>query len=109
MTTKFISRSEEYILLAVLYLEKEAYGVSIRQQLKRMTGETWSFGAVFVMLNRMEKKGYCLSRLADPTPRRGGKSKRIFSLTPEGLDELKRIKNIHSGAWKKAAAVSLLK
>lgn len=109
MTTKFISRSEEYILLAVLYLEKEAYGVSIRRQLKQMTGETWAFGAVFVMLNRMEKKGFCASRLADPTPERGGKSKRIYSLTPEGLEELKRIKSIHSTVWKKAAATALLK
>ena len=109
MATKFISRSEEYVLLAVLYLEMEAYGVAIRRQLKRMTGETWAFGAVFVMLSRMEKKGYCTSRLADPTPERGGKSKRIYSLTPEGLEELKRIKNIHSAAWKKAAAASLLK
>jgi len=109
MTTKFISRSEEYLLLAVLYLEKEAYGVSIRKQLRNMTGETWAFGAVFVMLSRMEKKGYCASRLADPTPERGGKSKRIYSLTTEGLDELKRIKNVNAAVWKKAAAASLLK
>jgi PadR family transcriptional regulator, regulatory protein PadR len=109
MTTKFISRSEEFILLAVLYLEKEAYGVAIREHLKKMTGETWAFGAVFVMLNRLEKKGYFVSRLADPTPQRGGKSKRIYSLTPEGLDELKRIKNIHLKAWEKASASTLLK
>jgi len=106
---KFISRSEEYILLAVLYLEKEAYGVAIRRQLRKMTGETWAFGAVFVMLNRLEKKGYCASRLTDPTPERGGKSKRIYRLTDEGREELKRIKIVHAAAWKKAASASLLK
>jgi len=109
MTTKFISRSEEFILLAVLYLEKDAYGVTIRNHLNKMTGETWAFGAVFVMLNRLEKKGYFKSRLADPTPQRGGKSKRIYSLTQEGLDELKKIKNVHMAAWEKASASSLLK
>jgi PadR family transcriptional regulator PadR len=109
MTTKFISRSEEFLLLAVLYLEKDAYGVAIRRQLKKMTGQTWAFGAVFVMLNRLEKKGYFTSRLADPTPQRGGKSKRIYSLTPEGREELRKIKNIQTTAWEKTAASSLLK
>lgn len=109
MTTKFISRSEEFLLLAVLYLEKDAYGVPIRQQLKKMTGQTWAFGAVFVMLNRLEKKGYFTSHLADPTPQRGGKSKRIYSLTPEGREELTKIKNVQKMAWAKATASSLLK
>jgi len=109
MTTKFISRSEEFLLLAVLYLEKDSYGVAIRQQLKKMTGQTWAFGAVFVMLNRLEKKGYFTSRLADPTPQRGGKSKRIYSLTPEGREELTKIKNVQKTAWEKASASSLLK
>jgi len=109
MTTKFISRSEEFILLAVLYLENEAYGVAIRNQLRKMTGQTWAFGAVFVMLNRLEKKGFFISRLADPTPQRGGKSKRIYSLTSEGREELTKIKKVQNTAWEKAAASSLLK
>ena len=109
MTTKFVSRSEEFILLAVLYLEEEAYGVAIRHHLKNMTGQTWAFGAVFVMLNRLEKKGLLASRLADPTPQRGGKSKRIYSLTSEGGQELTRIKKVQETAWKKAAASNLVK
>jgi PadR family transcriptional regulator PadR len=109
MATKFVSRSEEFILLAVLYLEKDAYGVAIRNQLKKMTGQTWAFGAVFVMLNRLEKKGFLSSRLADPTPQRGGKSKRIYSLTLEGREELANIKKVQNAAWKKTSASSLLK
>ena len=109
MTTKFVSRSEEFIMLAVLYLEKEAYGVAIRHQLKKMTGQTWAFGAVFVMLNRLEKKGFLTSLLADPTPQRGGKSKRIYDLTLEGRDELTKIKKVQETTWKKAVASSLLK
>ena len=52
---KFLSRSEEFVLLAVLYLQEEAYGVAIRDRLRKMTGESWAFGAVFVMLSRLEK------------------------------------------------------
>jgi len=100
---KFISRSEEFALLAVLYLQEDAYGVAIRNQLRKTTGQSWAFGAVFIILNRLEKKKMLESRLADPTPRRGGKSKRIYRLTTEGLEELARIRRIQQAVWKSVA------
>ncbi len=100
---KLLSRSEEFTLLAVLYLQEEAYGVAIRNQLRKTTGQSWAFGAVFVMLNRLEKKGMLASALSDPSPRRGGKSKRIYSVTPEGLEEMSRIRKIQTAAWKSVA------
>jgi len=100
---KLLSRSEEFTLLAVLYLQDEAYGVAIRNQLRKTTGQSWAFGAVFVMLNRLEKKGMLVSELADPSPRRGGKSKRIYSVTPEALEEMARIRKIQKAAWKSVA------
>jgi PadR family transcriptional regulator len=104
---KFLSRSEEFALLAVLYLQEEAYGVAIRSQLRKMTGESWAFGAVFVMLNRLEKKQMLRSRLAEPSPRRGGKSKRIYSLTVDGLEELAKVKKVQAAAWKTVPASNL--
>jgi PadR family transcriptional regulator PadR len=100
---KFLSRSEEFVLLAVLYLQEEAYGVAIRGQLRKMTGQSWAFGAVFVTLSRLEKKRMLESRLADPSPRRGGKSKRIYSLTPDGLEELAKVRKVQTAAWKSVA------
>jgi PadR family transcriptional regulator, regulatory protein PadR len=100
---KLLSRSEEFVLLAVLYLQEEAYGVAIRDQLRKMTGQSWAFGAVFVMLNRLEKKRMLGSVLADPSPRRGGKSKRIYSVTPDGLEELAKIREVQKAAWKTVA------
>jgi len=100
---KFLSRSEEFVLLAVLYLQEEAYGVAIRNHLRKMTGQSWAFGAVFVMLNRLEKKRMLDSELADPSPRRGGKSKRIYSLTADGLEELAKIRKLQKSAWKSVA------
>jgi DNA-binding PadR family transcriptional regulator len=97
---KLLSRSEEFALLAVRYLGEEAYGVAIRNQLRKMTGQSWAFGAVFVTLNRLEKKRMLASKLSDPAPRRGGKSRRIYSLTPDGAEELARIRRVQQAAWR---------
>ncbi len=99
MTKKFISRSEEYILLAVMRLRKAAYGVAIRNQLTKDTGETWAFGAVHVMLTRLEKKGLLESYLAEPTPQRGGRSKRIYTMTSLGTLTLEQIKKVQDKVW----------
>jgi len=109
MTKKFISRSEEYILLAVVRLKDDAYGVAIRHQLKQVTGESWAFGAVHVMLSRLEKKDLLHSFLADPTPQRGGRSKRIYSLTELGQKTLEQIKKVQDKVWSDINEFSAVK
>jgi PadR family transcriptional regulator PadR len=99
METKFISRSEEFLLLAVWRLKENAYGVAIRNQIKQATGKTWAYGALFVMLNRLEKKGCLTSQFSDPSPQRGGKSKRIFQLTPQGVEALKQVRKAQDSVW----------
>jgi PadR family transcriptional regulator PadR len=99
MDKKFISRSEEFLLLAVWRLKEDAYGVSIRNQLKEATGKTWAYGALFVMLCRLQKKGYLSSHFADPSPQRGGKSKRIFRLSPQGVKALKEVRKAQDSVW----------
>jgi len=99
MTTKYISRSEEFILLAVRRLEPDAYGVTIRDSLRETTGKTWAYGALFIMLCRLEDKGYLTSHFADPTSKRGGKSKRIFRLSAEGVRALWEVRRAQKSAW----------
>ena len=99
MVKKFISRSEEFLLLAVWRLKDDAYGVKIRNQLKEATGKTWAYGALFVMLQRLEKKGYLNSYFTDPSSFRGGKSKRIFQLTPQGIKVLKEVREAQKSVW----------
>jgi PadR family transcriptional regulator PadR len=99
MSTKFISRSEEFLLLAVWRLKGNAYGVTIREQIKDATGKTWAYGALFVMLRRLEKKGYLTSHFADPSPQRGGKSKRLFQLSPLGVKALKEVRKAQNSVW----------
>lgn len=100
MSTKFISRSEEFLLLAVWRLKDNAYGVAIREQIKEATGKTWAYGALFVMLRRLEKKGYLKSHFADPSPQRGGKSKRIFQLSAQGVKALKEVRKAQESVWE---------
>ena len=109
MRTKFISRSEEFLLLAVWRLKEEAYGVKIRQQLKRATGKTWAYGALFVMLRRLEEKGYLTSHFTDPSSYRGGKSKRVFRISNEGVKALQEVREAHESVWSGIENLPVLK
>jgi len=75
---------EQLILLALLRLGPEAYGVPIRRDIEARTSRTISAGALYTALNRLEARGFVSSRLGDPTPMRGGKRKRLYSLRPAG-------------------------
>jgi len=97
---KFLSRSEELILLAILKLRDNAYVVSIREELIEMTGETWAMGALFVTLDRMFRKGYVQSWLSEPTPERGGRRKRMYRILSPAVDALNRVRDLQYSAWE---------
>jgi PadR family transcriptional regulator, regulatory protein PadR len=73
---------EQLVLLAVLRLGEQAYAVTIRQEIEERTGRSVSRGAIYITLDRLEKKGYLDSRLGDATAERGGRSKRYYELRP---------------------------
>ena len=106
MTEKYLSRPEEIVLMAVYKLKDNAYGLSIRKMIHKMTGQNWSIGAVYVPLERLEKKGYLDSRLTDPLPERGGRRKRMFSLTRAGLRELDDLHRNQVRIWEGYVALS---
>lgn len=95
-----LTRAEELILLAVWRLGESAYSVKLRDLLKTLTGKSWSFGAVYMPLERLEKRGLIVSILADPTAERGGRAKRIYSLTAHGHKALADIRRIQDAAWE---------
>jgi DNA-binding PadR family transcriptional regulator len=97
---KLLSRTEEFILLAVLFLKDEAYSVQIRNRLKEVTGKIWSYGALFISLEQLVKKGYMTSSLTDPLPERGGRSKRIYAVTSLGSNALEEIKQMEQKMWE---------
>jgi PadR family transcriptional regulator PadR len=82
---------EQLILLALVRLGQDAYGVTIRQEIESRAARTVSPGALYTALDRLEKRGFVSSRLGDPTPERGGKRKRLYTLQPAGERALARI------------------
>jgi len=100
MADKFISRPEEIMLLAVWKLKDNAYGITIREFIQEMTGRYWSIGAIYVPLERLEKKGLLASYNSSPSPERGGRRKRLFKITPAGITELNELYRMNSVLWK---------
>lgn len=86
----YLGEFEHIILLALLRLDDRAYGVTVRQEIQCRTKREVSIGAVYATLDRLETKGYVKSRLGDPTPERGGRSKRFFRVTAKGVTALNR-------------------
>ncbi|MBA3243235.1 MAG: helix-turn-helix transcriptional regulator [Acidobacteria bacterium] len=81
----YLGEFEELVLLAVLVLGDNAYGVSIRDLIEQETGRNVSFGAIYTTLERLKTKGYISSRQGEPTQERGGRAKRYFRI--EGVGE----------------------
>jgi PadR family transcriptional regulator, regulatory protein PadR len=84
----FGGRFEEIVLLALVRLREDAYGVTIRRDIAERTGSDVSFGAVYTTLDRLERKGYVSSRVGEPTPERGGRAKRYFRIEAPGVRAL---------------------
>lgn len=90
---------EQQVLLTVWRLGEEAYGAAVRDELEARTGRDVAQGAVYVTLVRLEKKGLLRSRMADPTPVRGGKAKRYFRITPEGMEGAREVRHLMDRLW----------
>jgi len=86
----YLGEFEHIIVLALLRLEDRAYGVRVRQEIEFRTKREVSIGAVYATLDRLESKGYVTSHLGDPTPERGGRSKRFFRVTAKGVKAVNR-------------------
>lgn len=87
--TDWLGEFEQLVLFAVLQLD-EPYGVRIRQEIERRTGRNVSAGAVYTTLERLEARGFVASSWGAPTPERGGKRKRYYTLRPAGRQALAR-------------------
>jgi DNA-binding PadR family transcriptional regulator len=104
-----IGQFEQLVLTAILSLRDDAYGVTIHAKVEELARpKSVSLGAVYVTLDRLEDKGLVTSRLSDPTPERGGRSKRCYRLEALGERVLqdsavtaKRIWDVISEAWGK--------
>lgn len=88
--TQSLGEFEQTVLLAILRAGESAYGVTIRAEIAGCTGRKPSPGALYTTLDRLEDKGLVTSTMGDPTPLRGGRAKRFFKVTAEGVKAVAR-------------------
>jgi len=103
--SRALGEFEQLVLLAILRLGDEAYGVPIVDEIERRTGRAVTRTAVYVALTRLEKRGLVSSRLGDPTPERGGKAKRYFRVEPVAIEKIKASKAALVQMWDGIKAI----
>lgn len=81
---------EQLILLSLVRLGDEAYGMTIKEEIERRTGREMYVGAVYTALSRLEKRGYVSSRIGEPTAERGGRRRKYYRLEKPGEEALAR-------------------
>lgn len=94
-----LSQREEQIMLATWALKEDAYLVAIKKYLSEIFGKNWTVGAIHKPLRRLEQLGYLESYLGEATAKRGGRAKKIYKITREGLVVLTEYKRINEALW----------
>lgn len=90
---------ELIVMLGVIRLGEDCYGVPIARELELHTGREVALASVYAALERLEEKGYVTSALGGPTPERGGRAKRFFRPTNRGLRAVRETRRILTGLW----------
>jgi PadR family transcriptional regulator PadR len=105
MERGYLGGFELMILLTILHLGEDAYGVPISREIEKHRKREVSVGSVYAALERLEEKGLVASDLGDPTPERGGKAKRYFRVTQQGLRQVHNTRQVLSRLWRKLPEV----
>ena len=100
MSRESLGHLELLVLLALMRQGDEAYGVPIAREIERSTGKPVVLASVYNTLERLEEKGLIRSAVGQPTPERGGRRKRYFSMTTSGLREVRAAKKALTILWQ---------
>lgn len=91
---------ELMVLLALIRLGDDAYGVPISREIERCSGREVALSSIYAALDRLEEKDLVKSKLGDPTASRGGRAKRYFSATPKGLLAVRETQRVLVSLWR---------
>ena len=103
MVAERLGEFEEFTLLAILALEDETYAVPIQEYVEKVTGRRASLGSIYGALARLEQKGFVRSTMTEAVAQRGGKSKRVYSVTPGGRRTAERLHRVRDRIWNAIA------
>ncbi|GAB3995475.1 hypothetical protein GCM10028807_35700 [Spirosoma daeguense] len=107
MRRTYLGEFEEIVLLTVAVLNERAYGVAITDELDRQTGRSVTISAVHAALHRLQEKGMLSSHMSDATAERGGRRKRLFTVTALGSRTLHDIRTMREQLWTSIAPNAL--
>lgn len=102
----YLGELEELILLMVALLNKEAYGVSISEELQKQADRLISISAIHAVLHRLEEKGFVKSTMGGASASRGGRRKRLFQITSYGIAALEELRDTRNLIWKQITKIS---
>jgi len=96
-----IGNFELMILLAIMQVGDNAYGVPIAQEIEKHRGKPVSIGAIYAALERLESKDFVTSEMGEALPERGGRAKRYFRITKKGISEVQDTRRALIGLWSR--------
>jgi len=97
---EFLGGFELLVLLALIRLGDEAYGVPISEAIEKSSGREVALGSVYITLERLERRGLVSSELGEPTAVRGGRAKTYFRITGKGLREVRQAQRTLIRLWQ---------
>ncbi len=100
MAEQSLSDLEFLVLLALIRLGDDAYGVTIGREIEKHAKRPAALGSVYAVLERLEQRGWVRSELGEATAERGGRAKRHFRITVQGMKEVKRARSVLIRMWK---------
>ena len=95
-----LTRNEEIVLVSLLKLREDSYGVAIKKQIRELTGEDWNYGLLYCALDQLVKKGHLSKREGKPIPERGGRRKIYYSISPSGRRALADAYELKRTLWE---------
>lgn len=104
---KDLTLVEEMVLLAIWKLKDNAYGVTIRKQVSRSTNRIFPYGTLYSVLDKLTKRRLITKSVSDPLPRRGGRSRNYYSITPDGISALKVAMQLKKSLWDEKTILAL--
>jgi len=99
MSQDYLGEFEQMVLLSIMRLEDDAYGLAVKDELEAVAGRSPSSGSLYTTLDRMEKKGLVESSAGEATHERGGRPRRYVRVTPEGKALLARSRSTLLALW----------
>ncbi|KAA0988830.1 PadR family transcriptional regulator [Dyadobacter aurulentus] len=101
MNRAYLGEFEEIVLLTVAALQGEAYGVALGHEIAEQTGREVRLNQIHSALQRLEEKGMLKSHMGEPTAERGGRRKRIYTITVYGQNTLQQVKELRENLWSR--------